>query len=131
LSFGYSLPTTFANRISFQAILDSLEKCKRARREFGDDSSPPEQDSKPSPSGGADQRPPSGSSSRGGDTGHKNYQDAGGAAVNMASTLSLFAPPSERDVANELDLLDMMEESEQYEIVRSFAAKHIVPYMTG
>ena len=49
--------------------------------------------------------------------------------MSMASALSLFAPPSDRDVANELDLVDMVGESEQYEIVRSFAAKHIVPYM--
>lgn len=49
--------------------------------------------------------------------------------MNMASTLSLFAPPAYRDVANELDLLDFVDVDEQYEIVRSFAEKHIVPYM--
>jgi hypothetical protein len=47
----------------------------------------------------------------------------------MVSILSQFAPPAESDVANELDLLDMVDEHEQYEIVRAFAAKHIVPYM--
>ena len=47
----------------------------------------------------------------------------------MATALSLFAPPAYRDVANELDLLDMVDENEQYEIVRAFAKKHIVPYM--
>ena len=30
--------------------------------------------------------------------------------------LSLFAPAGNRDVANELDLLDMVDENEQYEI---------------
>lgn len=51
--------------------------------------------------------------------------------MKMATILSLFAPPADRDVANELDLLDMVDESEQYEIVRSFAVEHIAPYMTG
>jgi hypothetical protein len=72
--------------------------------------------------------PFSGPSSKSSDTEQNNNQ---GAPMNMASTLSQFAPPSERDVANELDLLDMVDEHEQYEIVRSFAAKHIVPYMKG
>ena len=49
--------------------------------------------------------------------------------MNMANALSLFAPPADRDIANELDLLDMVNESEQYEIVRSFAEKHTVHYM--
>lgn len=40
-----------------------------------------------------------------------------------------FAPHS--DVANELDSLDMVDETGQYEIIRNFAAKHIVPYTTG
>jgi hypothetical protein len=47
----------------------------------------------------------------------------------MASDLSLIAPRS--GVANELDLLDMVDEDEQYEIVRYFAAKHIAPYIGG
>jgi hypothetical protein len=51
--------------------------------------------------------------------------------MSMASALSLFAPPADRDVANELDLLDMVDVNEQYEIVRLFALKHIVPHMTG
>ena len=51
--------------------------------------------------------------------------------MSMASALSLLAPPSYRDVGNELDLLDMVDKNEQYEIVRAFAAKHIVPHMTG
>ena len=49
----------------------------------------------------------------------------------MASALSLFALPADRDVANELDLLDMVDTSEQNGIISSFAAKHIVPYMKG
>jgi hypothetical protein len=38
-----------------------------------------------------------------------------------------FAPHSNSDVANELDLLDMVDEAEQYEIVRSFAAETYCP----
>ena len=49
----------------------------------------------------------------------------------MANVLSLFAPPFYRDVANELDLLDMVDKNEQHEIVRAFTAKHIVPHMLG
>ena len=133
-----TLPTTFANRQPFQAVLDSVVRNKRSRREFDRDSSDsPDQDSKPSPSGGADRHPTSetdgGSSSRSRGTGHQSDQgDSGGGGagpMSMASALSLFAPSADRDVANELDLLDMVDENEQYEIVRSFAEKHIVPYM--
>lgn len=140
-SVGDTLPTTFANRQPFQAVLDSVSRNKRVRSEFDRaDSDSLDPDSKPSPSGGADQHPTSGTdasaSARGGaGTAHENNQGAAGgggsATMSMASALSLFAPPTDRDVANELDLLDMVDESEQYEIVRSFAAKHIVPYMTG
>lgn len=52
-------------------------------------------------------------------------------AMSNVEILSLFAPPANRDVANELELLDMVDEDEQYEIVRSFAAKYIVPNLTG
>ena len=137
---GDTLPTTFANRQPFQAVMDSVARNKRVKREIDrDDSHSPDQDSKPSPSSGADQPPTSGtdagSSSRSGGTAHQNNQgDAGGgggAPMSMASALGLFAPPADRDVANELDLLDMVDESEQYEIVRSFTSKHIVPFMTG
>lgn len=55
----------------------------------------------------------------------------GASSMSMANALSLFAPPSYRDVANELDLLDFVDENEKYEIVRSFAMQHIVPYMRG
>ena len=139
---GDTLPATFTNRQPFQAVLDSVVKNKRARRDIdSNDSHSPDQDSKPSPSCGADQPPTSGndagSSSRSGGRAQLNNQvTAGGgggkgAPMSMASALSLFAPPADRDVANELDLLDMVDESEQYEIVRSFTSKHIVPFMTG
>ena len=113
---------------------------KRSRREFdGDDNSSSDQDTKPSSSGGADPYAKTETKddtfSRNDGTSHQNNQGTagggGGAPMNMARMLSLFAPPSQRDVANELDLLDMVDQNEQYEIVRSFAMKHIVPYMKG
>lgn len=81
-------------------------------------------------------RPPSpsgpGNNSKGGG-GSQDEDGTGDSSQTMdaAKFLSLFAPPSNRDVANELELLDMVDEADQYEIVRSFAAKHIVPFMTG
>lgn len=135
-----TLPTTFANRQPFQAVFDCVVRNKRSRREFDrDDGDSPDQDSKPTPSGGADGHSTPGtdggsSSTRSrGTAQHQTDQgDSGGGGagpMSMASALSLFAPPADRDVANELDLLDMVDENEQYEIVRSFAEKHIVPYM--
>jgi hypothetical protein len=57
--------------------------------------------------------------------------DYGSSSMGMAHALSLFAPPSFRDVANELDLLDMVDDNEKYEIVRAFAMQHIVPHIAG
>lgn len=136
------LPTTFLDRLSFEAVLDIVvkKKVKRVLREFdGDDSSSPDQNPWSfSPSGDVNQDPTSGTNagaySRSGGTARENNQvtgESGTTPMNMAQKLSLFAPPSNRDVANELDLLDMVDENEQYEIVRSFAAKYIVPFMTG
>lgn len=139
-SLGDTLPTTFANRQPFQAILGCVVRNKRMRKEFDHaDSDSTNQDSEPSPSGGVGRHPTSGtdvrSSSRSGGTAHQINQGVaggyGGAPMSMASALSLFTPPADRDVANELDLLDMMDENEQYEIVDPFATKHIFPYMTG
>jgi hypothetical protein len=142
-----TLPSTFANRLPFQAVLDSFVKNnKRVRREFdrADSSDSADLDSKkPSPFGGGvagGQHPPTvGTDASGSGTAPENNQGAalsggGGDAptMSMASALSLFARPTDRDVANELDLLDMVDDvNEQYEIVRSFAEKHIVPYMRG
>ena len=55
----------------------------------------------------------------------------GESCKSLAESLSLFAAPSSRYVWNELDLLDMVDIYEQYEIVRSFAAKHIIPTLKG
>ena len=51
--------------------------------------------------------------------------------MEAANVLRLLAPHYNSVVADELDLLDMVDEAEQYEIVRSFAANHIVPFMRG
>ena len=137
-SYRDTLPTTFAKRQPLRAVLGALKR-KRARTELDDGNGPnPDQDSKPSSSSGAEQHPGSNAGSlpeRNDSSGQqRNLRCTGGdesAPMSMANALSLFAPPADRDVANELDLLDMVDADEQYEIVKSFASKHIVPYMRG
>jgi hypothetical protein len=131
-----TLPTTFVGRLSFQAVVDKLIEehgSKRARRDFGGDGgSSQTQDGKPA--GWGHQPPPSGpgsNSSSGMEFQNNDNAEDGNRTMDMARALRRFAPHSNSDVANELDLLDMVDEAEQYEIVRSFAAKHIVPYTTG
>jgi len=141
-SSGEALPTTLLNRLSWEAVINAISKNnnKRLRRDRGDDddgvSCWTNHDSKPSGPRLGDQYRKSGGGSRpsgsGGTTHPHNQGGANGdASMSMASALSLFAPPSARDVANELDLLDMVDENEKFEIVRSFAMQHIVPYMEG
>lgn len=145
-----TLPTTLADRLSFQDVVVSIQNRKRSRSLFDDggnnapgngtESSPPGRDNQHPPSArapGANGRPArqnnrdSGSTQQSNQRGATNAEGSAGAETNVAAALSLFAPPSARDVANELDLLDMMDEREQYETIRSFASKHIVPYMRG
>ena len=132
-----TLPTTFVDRLSFKAVIGRItedQDRKRPRRDAGGGSggsNSQTQDRKPA--GWERQPPPSGP---GGSSSGMQFQDHGTAGdgnqtMDMARGLRLFAPHSNSDVANELDLLDMVDEAEQYEIVRSFAAKYIVPYMTG
>jgi hypothetical protein len=64
-------------------------------------------------------------------SGNDNASGDRNQTMDVARALQLLAPHSNSDVANELDLLDMVDEAEQYEIVRDFVAKHIVPHMTG
>jgi hypothetical protein len=131
-----TLPTTFVDRLSFQAVADKINEeheSKRARRDFGGGGgSFQTQDGKPA--GRGHQPPPSGpgsNSSSGMEFQNNDNAGDGNRTMDMARALRRFAPHSNSDVANELDLLDMVDETEQYEIVRSFAAKHIVPFMTG
>ena len=51
--------------------------------------------------------------------------------MRAVDILRSLAPHYNGDVADQLDLLNMVDEGEQYEIVRSFAANYIVPRMTG
>jgi hypothetical protein len=130
-----TLPESFSNRVSFDAIVSSFNKAKRARQEFEreDNERSPDRDFKKPP--GSDRedstdrgtRDDGNNSSRAGGPSHEG--DGGSGSMNMAQMLSLFAPPGDRDIANELDLLDMVDVDEQYEIVRAFFAKHVVPYM--
>ena len=141
-----TLPITFSNRLSFEAVFQWVMKNKskrgRGEQEEDDDGNGSTHHNKKKRDGkdqgeevGGDSKPRQSNSegcvrsSESGGTAHSNNQ--GGASMSMASALSLFAPPSSRDVANELDLLDMVDENEEYEIVRSFAMRHIVPYMRG
>jgi hypothetical protein len=130
-----TLPTTFVDRLSFDAIMDGITQDhdhKRARRDAdggSGGSSYQTQDRKPA--GWEHQPPPSGSGGSSSGMGFQNNGDTGDGnyATDVARALRRFAPHS--DVANELDLLDIVDETEQYEIIRNFAAKHIVPYTTG
>ena len=134
-SVAYALPTTFAERQPFQALLKDLVQQKKARIDLDDHGHNPHQDSKPSASGGTEGYPGSNAES----SSERKYSSAnqgstggdGSAPMSMAHALSLFAPGADRDIANELDLLDMVSQDEQYEIVSSFATKHIIPYMRG
>jgi hypothetical protein len=132
-----TLPTTFEKRQPLQAVLDCLLKRKRAKIELvGDNGHSPNQDPKPSSSRGSEHH--LGSSAHVSSTGNltsgqqsnQSGAGSGSSSISMANALSLFAPPGDRDVANELDLLDM-DTSEQSKIISSFAAEHIVPYMKG
>ena len=133
-----TLPTTFVDRLSFQAVADKIiedHNHKRARKDFGGGGGGSSQTQDGNSAGWGHQPPPSGPGSNSSSgMGFQNKDDAGDGddrTRDMASALRRFAPHSNSDVANELDLLDMVDEADQYEIVRSFAAKHIVPYMTG
>lgn len=138
---GSTLPATFANRISFHTVLDSMNKKNGARQESHSDRFSKDQGDSGSSGGANDSTPATGSKSHTSSQGgspieRKNHCTnsgiaSGKAPASMAEQLSLFAPPAQRDVANELDLLDMVDEAEQYEIVRSFALKYIVPFMRG
>lgn len=130
-----TLPTTFVDRLSFDAIMDRITQDHDHNRERRDahggsgGSSYQDQDRKPA---GWDHEPPlSGSGDSSSGMGFRNSGDAGDAnyVTDVAKALRRFAPHS--DVSNELDLLDMVDETEEYEIIRNFAAKHIVPYTTG
>jgi len=123
---GDTLPSTFSKRQPLRAVLESIKR-RRAQMDFYDDGNPPTKRAK---SSRVDNCPDSnalttGSSSTTGDG------DDDGTPMSMANALSLFASPTDREVASELDLLDMVGPDEQYEIVKSFTMKHIVPYMRG
>jgi hypothetical protein len=137
-SVGDTLPTNFVKRQPLQAVLDALVRHKKALMELdGGNGHSPNQGSQPSSSSGAGQHQHSIAefSSKQNDSSRQrsNHGRTGGGStpMNMANSLSLFAPPADRDVANELDLLDMVDSSEQNKIVSSFVSKHIIPYMKG
>lgn len=138
------LPTTFSDRLSFNdlshKIITDRNNPKRQRMSPGSGSGGGslEKDAKQPPNPG--QRPPP--SGPTGDSGNlSRSQPQGGQADNSkgaqltvmdsVTVLRHFAPQYNDDIADELDLVDMVNEAEQHEIIRSFAMKHIVPHMTG
>ena len=133
------LPTTLSNRLSFNDAIGEKDS-KLAHEHFASNEDDPSNNNGSSSStnkNSNDRRSKKSSSDSSGE-GSSSWGsgDEGGVTdsnsfTNMANALSLFAPPSFRDVANELDLLDMVDENEKYEIVRSFAMQHIVPHIAG
>jgi len=135
------LPATFSDRLSFKEVLRQIQLAndnpKRQRMSPGSGngggsseqgtSSTPEPAQRHTSSGPANES-----------TGRSQPQ--GGQADQCSNTLTVMdkayvlrrlAPRYNDDVADELDLLDMVDQSEQLEIIRSFAMKHIVPHMYG
>jgi hypothetical protein len=136
VTLGDTLPTTFVYRLSFDAVMERILTESARKRPRWDDGggggNAQAQDGKPHanpPQGGGLHQPPQGDSPCGFES--EGNRDAGGGnqTTDMTRALSLLAPHS--GVANELDLMDLVDEDEQYEIVWSFAAKHIVLYMRG
>ena len=145
-----TLPTTFSSRLSFEDLMQKLSQSPRAKRlRSGDYMEPGNAGGNPGPqnrdgtenAGGKQHGPVSGSTpgyqanasnNETGFTEHgRNHSEGRQHETRAAEFLRLLAPQYNSEVADQLDLLDMVDEDEQYEIVRSFAANHIVPHMTG
>ena len=148
-----TLPTTLSNRLSFEGLMQKLSQASRAKRMRSDDTiNPGNAGGNPGPqnqngtgeddgdnlfrlsSGSAPGDGPSHSSNN--DRGFSfhcggNHCESKQTGMSAADVLRSLAPQYNSDVADQLELLDMVDEGEQYEIVRSFAAKHIVPRITG
>lgn len=112
-----TLPTTFAACQPFQAVLNDHTSRKRVQIDLdGDNGHNPDQDSKPSSSGGAERYSgsnagnslPDRNDSPGQQRNLHGTVSGGGAPMSMANVLSLFALPADRDVSNKLNLLDMV-----------------------
>ena len=145
-----TLPTTFSSRLSFEDLMQKLSQAPRAKRlRSGDYMNPdsaggnlgPHNQDGTGDAGGKQPGPASGSTPS--DQSHAANDETGFAehgrdhgdsrqhGTRAAEFLRLLAPQYNSEVADQLDLLDMVDEDEQYEIVRSFAADYIVPHMTG
>ena len=126
-----TLPTTFLHQLSLDEVMNKLiEFCEIKHAHCSGSSSCEPQDGKAAES--KDCLLPSGDR-QGGPLG---LQDNGGelpttGTGGIANALQFFAPPSGRGIADELDLLDMVDEAEQCKIVQSFVAKHMVLFATG
>jgi hypothetical protein len=129
-----NLPETFVDRLSWKEVCDlaRVEGSTLAMRK-GDDGE--------HPGNSPDSKGASGDDDRDG----KNSDDlsSSSAGEKSSSKKPRHLPPSDNltdslrwlnpggDLGNELDLLDMMDESERIRTVRAFLAKRVVPYITG
>jgi len=135
------LPTTFSDRLSFAEVHRQIQldndNPKRQRMSPGSGngggsseqgtSSTPEPAQRHTSSGPANES--TGRSQPQGDQADQLRDTL--TVMDKVDVLRRFAPRYNDDVADELDLLDMVDQSEQLEIIRSFAMKHIVPHMYG
>ena len=138
-----TLPATFLDRLPFRAVQAAMI-VRNGRGAGGNNDRPGNghhngggnnlnEDNNQDP-GSHHQNPQGPGPKNDSDGGEPPYKDGGTGTQNemdAAEFLSLFAPPENRDIANGLELLDMVDEADQYEIVRSFAAKYIVPFVAG
>lgn len=146
-----TLPTTFSSRLSFEDLMEKLSQATKAKRlRWGDNYMDPDNDSgtlgpqdQDGTGNAGGKQHGSASGSTPGDQAHASNNETGYTehgrkhsesrqhGTRAAELLRLLAPQYNNEVADQLDLLDMVDEDEQYEIVRSFAANHIVPHMIG
>mmetsp|Transcript_5658 Transcript_5658/g.12418 ORF Transcript_5658/g.12418 Transcript_5658/m.12418 type:complete len:500 (-) Transcript_5658:259-1758(-) len=140
------LPTSFSDRLSFNDLYNELMKDgnnpKRQRTipDRGTGGGSLDQDTPPQPPEPGQRHPSTYCpAEEGGRSGRpqpqggqgNNTRDAQLEVMDRVAVLRHLAPQHSGDIADELDLLDMVDEADQHEIVMSFAMKHIVPYMTG
>ena len=122
-SCAATLPTTFTDRLSWAAMSKMEAKdLKRGRSDDGSvDGSHQTLDGQP-PTGG--RQPPMDSITEGNDA------EGGMQMSDSVALLGRLAPHyRSSDVGNILDLLDMLDEEEKYDFVRSFVLSEIVPYV--
>jgi len=123
-----TLPETFVDRLSWEYVREKLTIATGGTHTTYDDAGG---------SGGAAGQAKSDGDKRGreDDTGHspdgrsEQQQKRPKPGDDLSASLRLLCPLG--DVANELDLLDMMDEDDRIRTIRELLAKHVVPRITG